>query len=343
MSPTTVLRSPAPWLPLTGAALAAMALAQVVDWLSPLLVGLLLGALVTNLAPTVSRQRIDAITASGAGTLMLRWGILLLGFRLSMDHLAMIGWRGVLIAVTTVAVSLTVTRWLGRRFGLDDDLAHLIAAGVSVCGAAAIATVQDGVRARQQHVAVALALVTALGTLWIAVIPLLARVLGLSDLDAGIWVGASIHEVAQVVAAGSLLGPAALAVAVSVKLTRVLLLAPVHAVAAQAARKHRGLPLTPGRSQAPHSDQPSPRTPLLPWFVAGFLGAVALRSTGLVPDVLLSALDHASTFLLTGAMAGLGLGILARTLWPLPWRAAIVALLGTLTVTVTPLALVLAT
>src|SRR5690606_33420288 len=88
MSPTTLLSSRAPWLPLTGAALAAMAFAQLVGWLSPLLIGLLLGALATNLAPIDSRQRIEAITASGVGTLMLRWGILLLGFRLSLDHLA---------------------------------------------------------------------------------------------------------------------------------------------------------------------------------------------------------------------------------------------------------------
>lgn len=343
MSPTTLLSSRAPWLLLTGAALTAMALAPLVGWLSPLLIGLLLGALATNLAPIDSRQRIEAITASGVGTLMLRWGILLLGFRLSLDHLAMIGWRGVLIAVTTVAVSLTVTRRLGRRFGLDDGLAQLIAAGVSVCGAAAIATVQDGVKARHQHVAVAMALVTVLGTVWIAVIPLLARALGLSDLDAGIWAGASIHEVAQVVAAGSLLGPAALAVAVSVKLTRVLLLAPVHALATQAAREADGRGLTTGVRPTSRSNPPAPRRPLVPWFVSGFLGAVALRSTGLLPDGLLSTLDLASTFLLTAAMAGLGLGIRAHTLWPLPGRAVVVAMLGTLTVTMVPLALVLAT
>lgn len=343
MKPTTVLRSHEHWLPLAGAALVAMALARAVGWLSPLLIGLVIGAVVTNMASTRSRRRIDAITDSGIGTWMLRWGILLLGFRLSVDHLALIGWRGVFIAVTTVAVSLTVTRWLGRRLGLDDGLGHLIAAGVSICGAAAIATVQDGVRARQQHVAVALALVTVLGTAWIAVIPLLARALGLSDLDAGIWAGASIHEVAQVVAAGSLLGPAALAVAVSVKLTRVLLLAPMHALAARATRRDSGVLLTAGVSQTPLSDPSAPRTPLVPWFVIGFLGAVALRSTGLVPETLLTVFDHASTFLLTAAMAGLGLGILARTLWPLPWRAAVVAVLGTLTVTGVPLALVFVT
>ena len=314
------------WLLPTAAALASLGLGQFVSWLSPLLIALVVGAVAANAAGAGLQRHLDAITASGIGTLMLRWGILLIGFRLSVDHLVAIGLRGVLIAVATVAITLMTTRWIGRRLGLDDGLAHLIAAGVSICGAAAIATVQDGVRASQRHVAVALAMVTVLGTAWIGVIPLLADLMGLSDLDAGIWAGASIHEVAHVVAAGSLIGPAALAVAVSVKLTRVMLLAPVHGMAVRSARR-------PGDDAVP----------IVPWFVAGFLGAVAVRSTGVLPAPALTGLDTAANFLLAGAMACLGLGIVARALWPLPWRAVVVALIGTATVTVVPLALVLLT
>jgi len=323
---STTARRVSPWLFPTGAAALSLWLGGLLGWVSPLLVALALGALVANTLPPRLRPHVEAITSSGIGTLTLRLGIALLGFRLSVDHLTAIGVRGVLIAVATVGVSLTATRWLGRRLGLDDGLAHLLAAGVSICGAAAIATVQDGVRARRDQVAVALALVTVLGTAWIAVIPLLADLFGLSDLDAGIWAGASIHEVAQVVAAGSLIGPGALTVAVSVKLTRVLLLAPVHAHAVRAAR-------LPGDAAAP----------VVPWFVAGFLGAVLLRSTGLVPTPVLAGLDDAANLLLAAAMACLGLGIAARALWPLPGRAVLVAILGTGIVTTVPLLLVLAT
>lgn len=126
---TTHHRLLSPWVLPIGAAVLSMWLGQLLGWVSPLLVALALGALATNAASPGLRRHLDAVTTAGVGTLMLRLGILLIGFRLSVDHLVAIGVRGVLIAVLTVAISLTTTRWLGRRLGLDDDLAHLLAAG----------------------------------------------------------------------------------------------------------------------------------------------------------------------------------------------------------------------
>ncbi|MFF5979448.1 YeiH family protein [Streptomyces olindensis] len=287
-------------LPALTAAVAAVLVSHVMPLLGPLLLALVLGAVLAN---TRWAQKSVLADHAAATKLLLRIGVVLIGLRLSLGEIASIGVRGVVVIVVTVAATYGLTQYAGRRAGLDHQFVTLLSAGFSICGAAAVAAVNDAVNARQRDVALAVALVTVYGSGMIVAVPLLAGWLGLSGRQAAIWAGASIHEVAQVVAAGSALGGGAIGVALTVKLGRVALLAPLYTVAARESR-------TAGA-----------RVPIVPWFLTGFAVAVAVRSSGIVPGRVLSVLDVVTTVLLAAGMFGLGLGFRVRELWPVPGRA----------------------
>ena len=320
--PTLVRRLPPLGVALA-AALTAVAVSGLVPLLGALLVALALGTVVANTPLAHAR----ALVGHAAVTkLLLRLGVVLLGLRLPLGDVAAIGAAGVLVVVATVVLTYAATRALGTRLGLDQRLVTLLAAGFSICGAAAIAALADAVGARQKDVAHAVALVTIYGTAMIVLVPWAVAGLGLSEEQGAIWAGASIHEVAQVVAAAAIIGPGAVAVATTVKLGRVALLAPTYLVAVRSV----GAPASAGR------------VPLLPWFLVGFVVMVALRSSGLLPGQLVGAADDVTTVLLAAGMFGLGLGLRMRELWPVPAGALVLATCSTLVAAGTSLALVVA-
>ena len=157
-----------------------------------------------------------------------------------------------------------------------------------------------GVPGLRESVAAAIALVVVFGTLMIALVPMLGHALGLTDMETGMWGGASVHEVAQVVAIGGSVGGAALGAAVVIKLGRVLMLAPVMAILGVVERRRI-------RAAGGGGDVDLP--PIMPLFVAGFLAMVAVRSTGVVPQGVLDAAGVAEQLLLGAAMFALGVGV----------------------------------
>ncbi|WP_369217935.1 YeiH family protein, partial [Streptomyces flavofungini] len=173
---------------------------------------------------------------SFAGKRLMRVGIVLLGLKLSLDDVLGLGWASVVMVLCVVAVTFFGTWWLGRRMGLPGDQPLLIATGYSICGASAIGAVSEVSESDERDTATSVALVTLCGTLAIAVLPLLQHPLGLGDAEFGRWVGASVHDVGQVVATAQTAGPGALGDAVLVKLMRVALLAPLVAAVALSVR-----------------------------------------------------------------------------------------------------------
>jgi uncharacterized integral membrane protein (TIGR00698 family) len=269
--------------------LAAFALHALVPAAGALLLAMLAGVVA---APLVRSRPATAPGIRLAARELLRAGVALLGLRVSVGELGQVGPAGVVVAAGTVAVTLSGAVWAGRRLGVPPRLALLIAAGSAICGASAIAAMEPVARAREEHVGYAVATVTLLGTAGMLALPPAAAALGLSDLEAGMWAGASLHEVAQVAAAGAAVSAGALKLAALVKLVRVVLLAPV--VAAMAAvhgtgRGSAGLPV--------------------PGFVLAFLALVAVRSVVAVPAAALDAALVASTVLLAAGLAALGLGV----------------------------------
>ncbi|ACZ21050.1 predicted membrane protein [Sanguibacter keddieii DSM 10542] len=289
---------------------------------SPLVVALVAGALLGSL------RAVPGVAWAGVGwarTHVLRAGVVLLGLQLSLGQLVGLGWRGLLVVLATVVCTFAVTLRVGQALRVDALTRLYVATGFSICGAAAIAAMSGTVGARtttgpsaaradSDAVGTALALVTLYGTLAVLVLPWFVRTLGLTDAQAGLLVGASVQEVGQVVAAAGGVSAAALAAATVAKLARVVLLAPLTAAVAarDRSRVRAGSAAAPG---APAGDPVGPEgarrsvAPLVPGFVLAFLVAVLVRSSGLVPDGLLSAAQALQQVLLTAAMVALGAGV----------------------------------
>ncbi|WP_258068842.1 MULTISPECIES: YeiH family protein [unclassified Rathayibacter] len=245
---------------------------------------------------------------------LMRAGIVLLGLKLSLIDIAALGWGAILVVVGIVLATFGLTWALGWALRLPGQEPLLLAAGFSICGASAIGAMAGATRAKEQEQATPVALVTLCGTLAIAVLPALQQPLGLSDVQFGHWVGASVHDVGQVVATAQVAGASALAVAVVVKLTRVVMLAPMVAVAAAVTRRRGGTGGT--------------RPAIVPLFVVGFLAAVLLRTLLPLPEGLLAAADTAQTWLLAAALFALGSAVRVRALVTTGWRALLVALVS---------------
>lgn len=246
-----------------------------------------------------------------AGSTVLRVGVVLLGFDLVFPDVLGLGGRALAVVVAVVVLTFAGTRWIARRLGVGDGLGTLTAVGFSICGVSAIAAARDVVDADEDDVAFAVALVTLCGTLAIVILPVLRGPLGLDPEAYGAWVGASVHDVGQVVATASVDGDDALATAIVVKLTRVLLLAPL--VALLAFRAARSAPAG-GRLQA------------VPLFVVGFVAAIAIASSGLLDDDAIAVIDDVRALLFAAALFAIGTRVDLRRLARLGSRPVAVGL-----------------
>lgn len=321
MSDAPATRSPLRGLAVClAAALLGWGVSLLVPALSALLVAIVAGIAVGNIRPSA---RDDLQPGSGiAAKPLLRVGIVLLGLKVSLTDIAGLGWQVVVLVVLIVAIGMVAGYWIGRALGLDAELSMLVAAGFSICGAAAVAAVDGVLRPAKEAVATAIALVVLFGTTMIAIVPLTARLTGMDDQVTALWAGGGTHEVARVVAIGGIAGGGAvLATAVIVKLARVVLLAPVMVAVAWWQRRRVG----------PAHDQAA-RPPLLPWFVAGFVAMVLLRTWVPLPSWLLAGLGHVQTLLLAMAMFALGLGVNRSALKATGARALLLGVLATLVV-----------
>lgn len=251
--------------------------------------------------------RIEAVLVPGlrfAAKKVLRAGIVVLGFRLSFDEIRTLGLPALVAVVAVVIATFFGTQWLARRLGLPPSLGLLMATGYSICGASAIAAVEPFAGADDEEIAYSIALVTLCGTLAIVVLPTLGTLLHLTATQFGAWVGASVHDVGQVVAAASTHGDVSLRKATVVKLTRVAMLAPLLAGVAVSARRRLGDAVVAGAK----------RPPVLPLFIVLFLVAVGIRSTGAVPTSWLAHIKDIETVLLGMGLVGLGSNVNLRKL-----------------------------
>ncbi|YCK79317.1 putative sulfate exporter family transporter [Arthrobacter sp. D3-16] len=311
---------------LPGLATAAVALAAafLVHWLVPVLpamtLAVVLGVLAANLPGTGvwtagrARPGLDF-----AGKHLMRGGIVLLGLKVSVMDVLGLGWLALVLIAGVVAVSFGGTYLISRLFRLPPVTSLLVATGFSICGASAIGAMAAVRRIRHADTVLPVALVTLCGTLAIGVMPLLVHPLQLSAPVFGAWTGASVHDVGQVVATAQTAGTAALGIAVVVKLTRVLLLAPVAALAGA----HQRVFARPGPG-AEGGDAKLP--PVVPLFVLGFIAMVGLRSTGWLPAGWLEAGAALQDILLGAALFGLGSAVRVRTLLHTGGRALLAAL-----------------
>jgi uncharacterized integral membrane protein (TIGR00698 family) len=274
----------------------AFALRQIpsLSTFSPMILAIVLGIGFHNFVGTPVRAK-EGVAFSLRK--VLRAGIILLGLQLTAAQVVLVGPAGIGIIAATLVATFAFTTWFGRVIGVDRKLTELIAAGTSICGASAVIATNTVTNTQDEDVAYALACVTVFGTLSMFVYPLLPVLFHLDPHDYGLWAGASIHEVAQVVAASFQYGQAAGEFGTIAKLSRVMMLAPVVILLGWLAVRRR----SSGANHRPAAGAP------MPWFVFGFVAMVAINSVVVIPSQVRTWIVTATTFLLSTALAALGL------------------------------------
>jgi uncharacterized integral membrane protein (TIGR00698 family) len=304
-----LLQSPSWWL---GVALAsAIAVAGIIaagtPWAQHLGLSALTLAIVFGIAAgNTFFPAIAARTAAGVDfskSTLLQAGIILFGLRITFQQIAAVGWAGVVIDALMVGLTFVIAVILGTRvFRLDRQTSMLIGAGSALCGAAAVMATEPVVRAQAHKVSVAVATVVVFGTLGMFAYPLLYPHLGMSEHAYGVFTGSTIHEVAQVVAAGRSVSEPAAAAAVIEKMLRIMMLAPFLLVLSSI-RHDRGA----GMPSDGHTEIAGRAPIIIPWFAVLFIVASAVNSLHFLPARLVAALIDIDTVLLATAMAALGL------------------------------------
>lgn len=261
---------------------------------SPLILAIVLGMLFHNAIGTPARAR-EGVTF--ALRKVLRFAIILLGLQLTAAQIAEVGANGLAVIALTLIATFLFTTWAGRLLGVEKKLTQLIAAGTSICGASAVIATNTVTNAHDEDVAYAVACVTVFGSIAMFAYPLLPGLLHLDPRAFGLWSGASIHEIAQVVAAAYQDGQQAGEFGTIAKLSRVAMLAPmVIALGLIAARRNR-------KAGAAHATGRAP----MPWFVLGFVAMVGLNSVVTIPPEMRSVIVTVTTILLSMALAAMGL------------------------------------
>lgn len=294
-----VFQHPSIWpgLILTAAiAAAALALRKIpgVATFSPMIIAILIGMAFHNLVGTPARAKAGVVFSMRR---VLRFAIILLGLQLTAAQVAEVGGKGVAVILLSLVGTFLFTTWLGRLIGVERKLAQLIAAGTSICGASAVIATNTVTQAHDEDVAYAVACVTLFGSIAMFGYPLVQGAFGLDAHAYGLWAGASIHEIAQVIAAAFQGGKDAGDFGTIAKLSRVMMLAPVvltlGLMAARSARRLGGQ----------HSQAKAP----MPWFVLGFIALVGVNSVVTIPADIKAMIVAATTFLLSMALAAMGL------------------------------------
>lgn len=287
-----------------------------VSSLSPMITAIFLGMVFANIVGISSSA--DA-GISIAGKKLLRLAVALLGLQLTFGQLFEIGIVGLAFAAMIVTSTLLFTVWMGRLLGVDRKLSLLLAAGTAICGASAIAGTNAVTRAKDEDVSYAVACITVFGTIAMFLYPFLNTLFGHASYTYGLWIGLTVHEVAQVVGAGFQGGEDAGQVAVVSKLARVMMLAPVVI----------GLALTAANAECESTGRPT-LTQIVPFFIVAFILLVVLNSFGFMPERARIPLVTATPVLLTAAMAALGLGTNFTELKQHGFRPLLLSFLATL-------------
>lgn len=281
--------------------------------ISPLVVGIVLGIFYAN----TLHNKFPSAWESGitfSGKKILRFAIVFYGFRITFQQIAEVGMEGFMVSLIMLSTTFILGTYLGQKiFGLDRDTSMLTASGASVCGAAAVLATEPVLKAEEHKAAIAVSMVVLFGTIAMFLYPALYSA-GVFDMDArtfGIFVGGTIHEVAQVVAVGGAYGQEASDAAVIVKMTRVIMIAPMLILL--------GIYLSYAAKKS--GSEGGGVKLVIPWFAVYFIGMAGVNSLlqqysvhhmgESIPAIIASTVENINlidTFLLTMAMTALGMG-----------------------------------
>lgn len=276
-----------------------------------------------------------------AARTVLRFGVGLLGARITAVQVVALGWRTALVVVLAVAGTLAMAMWLGRRLGLSRAKSVLSGASVAICGASAalaVSAVLPREKDGDRYTLMVVVSVTVLSTLAMVVYPLFVRLLGLPPAMGGLFLGGTIHDVAQVVGAGYTIDHSTGDIATIVKLFRVSLLAVVVAAVSWSFRAERAAQQAAGAG----SHAVPARQPLLPWFLWLFIAMAAVNSAIGLPGPVQDGLNLLSRTCLVVAISALGIKTSFMQLARMGWRPIVLIVAETLWLALFVMAAVLA-
>lgn len=289
-------------------AIVATVAGQEVPLVGAPVIGIVVGVLFAVLLRSQARLGPGIDVAKG---FILQLAVMVLGTQLSLRQVVHVGVGSLPVMVGTLVGCLGAAYLLGRWMGIGADLRTLIGVGTAVCGASAIAAVSPVIRARSERIAYAISTIFLFNVAAVLIFPPLGRALELSQHDFGLFAGTAVNDMSSVVATASTYGPGAANYAVVVKLTRTLMIIPICLALATLAQWHAA------RAAAGTADERAARVSplrLVPWFLVGFLVAAAANTAGLVPAASRGAFTHLSLFLITTALAAIGLSTNVREL-----------------------------
>jgi uncharacterized integral membrane protein (TIGR00698 family) len=267
--------------------------------ISPLVVGIVLGIVFANTLRSKMPQGWNAGIVFSAKKI-LRFAIVFYGFRITFQQISSVGMEGFMVSLIMLSSTMILGIYIGRKiFKMDMHTSILTASGASVCGAAAVLATEPVLKSEPHKTAIAVSMVVLFGTIAMFLYPVLytAGVFDMTNYEFGIYVGGTIHEVAQVVAVGGAFGQEAADNAVIVKMTRVMMIAPMLIVL--------GIILS---YQAKKSGKLGAKVAIvIPWFAVYFVGVSGINSLGFVPLVVVDNINAIDTFLLTMSMTALGM------------------------------------
>lgn len=260
---------------------------------------------------------------------VLRWGVALLGLKITAAQVQSMGWQPVAMVVVAVAATIAFGIVCARLMGFRAFFGLLSGGAVAICGASAALALAAAFPPHPQKERATLFTVigvSTLSTLAMVLYPLVVRWLQLDKLNAGFFLGGTIHDVAQVVGAGYSMGTEVGDAATVVKLMRVAMLVPVIALAAwMTLRYERARP----QAEAGGTAQAGQRPPLLPWFAVAFVGLVIVNSTGWLPRSVTQAGNEVSRACLVAAMAAIGMKTHLKDILSVGWRPVALMVLET--------------
>ena len=286
---------------------------------------MLLFALLLGLAlHFISEDKRCAAGIQFASSTVLRLGVALLGLRLTIDHVVTLGWQTVLALLVAVGLTIALGLLLARLFKLESSLGVLAGGATAICGASAalaISSILPKNANLERDTTLTVVSVTTLSTVAMVLYPLITQWLGFDAVTSGKFIGATIHDVAQVVGAGFSLSNEAGDAATITKLMRVAFLMPVLVVISLVVRQRR---VGTGEAGA------AAKTPLLPWFTVAFVALMLVNSTGWVPAAVQSGASTLSQAFLVLAIAAVGLKTSLQEVTLLGWRPVAMIFLVTL-------------
>ncbi len=275
--------------------------------LSSLIPGDIIGATVMALLvgmalnPVLNRYKQFNAGVSYTGKIVLRIGIILMGINMNFFEVLNVGKYSLFVMIFTMVTAFGAGNLIGKMFGMNWKLTNLLAVSTAICGGSAVAAVGSVIKAKDEDVAYAISSTYIFDILTVVAIPWIGIALGMSNMGYGLWVGTAVNDTSSVVAAGYAFSELAGNTAVIVKLTRTLFIIPYVLIFSVITERLEA------KSETVHGRTPINFKKIFRFFIILFLVVVALRSTGIIPNILIPALSKTSKYCMVMALSDIGL------------------------------------